>query len=172
MARGPQVGDAAPDFELEGTGGTFRLSEHRGRRVVLLFYPGDETPVCTKQFCSYRDRGADFSSLDADVVGISHQDVASHERFTSSHGLTVPLLADVDKSVARRYGVAMTILGTRRAAFLIDEDGVVRWRKVHALGLDYVSVDELREVLERYPSTSASRASSAPASASRTGPSS
>ncbi|MBI5104992.1 MAG: peroxiredoxin [Solirubrobacterales bacterium] len=151
MARGPQVGDVAPDFELEGTGGPFRLSEHRGRRVVLLFYPGDDTPVCTKQFCSYRDRGADLGALDAVVVGISHQDLASHEDWTRRHGLTVPLLADGDKAVARAYGVAMTILGTRRAAFLVDEDGVVRWRKVHALGLDYVSVDELREVLAELP---------------------
>ena len=61
MAKGPRVGDQAPDFELEGTDGRFHLSEHRGERVVLLFYPGDETPVCTKQFCSYRDRADDMS---------------------------------------------------------------------------------------------------------------
>ena len=85
------------------------------------------------------------------MVGISHQDLASHEDWTRRHGLTVPLLADDDKAVAKAYGVAMTILGTRRAAFLVDEDGVVRWRKVHALGLDYVSVDELREVLAELP---------------------
>ena len=69
MAKTPQVGEQAPDFELPGTDGTFRLSEHRGERVVLLFYPGDNTMVCTKQFCSYRDRGGDFASLDATVVG-------------------------------------------------------------------------------------------------------
>src|SRR5215218_2010348 len=88
MAKGPRVGDVAPDFELVGTEGPFRLSEHRGERVVLLFYPGDETPVCTKQFCSYRDRADDMSALDAVVVGISGQDVESHREFTSHHGLT------------------------------------------------------------------------------------
>src|SRR4051795_13196128 len=106
MAKGPRVGDAAPDFALEGTEGTFRLSAHRGERVVLLFYPGDETAVCTKQFCSYRDRADDMSALEATVVGISGQDVASHEAFAAHHGLTVPLLADVDRSVAKAYGAS------------------------------------------------------------------
>src|SRR3954449_13173435 len=147
MAKGPQVGDRAPDFELDGTGGRFRLSEQRGRRVILLFYPGDETPVCTRQFCSYRDRADDMSALDAVVVGISGQDVASHLDFTTHHGLTVPLLADPDKAVARQFGVTRPVLGTQRATFIIDADGVVAWCKLHALGLDYVSVDELAAAL-------------------------
>ena len=79
MAKTPQVGEQAPDFELQGTDGPFRLSEHRGERVVLLFYPGDNTMVCKKQFCSYRDRADEFAALGATVVGISAQDVASHE---------------------------------------------------------------------------------------------
>jgi peroxiredoxin len=103
MAKTPQVGDPAPDFELPGTDGPFHLSEHRGERVVLLFYPGDNTMVCTKQFCSYRDRGGDFASLNATVLGISSQDLASHEEFVAKHGLNVPLLADVDKKVAKSY---------------------------------------------------------------------
>jgi thioredoxin-dependent peroxiredoxin len=152
MASGPQVGDAAPDFALEGTDGTFRLSDHRGERVVLLFYPGDDTAVCTKQFCSYRDRADDMSALDAVVVGISHQDVASHRAFTAHHGLTVPLLADVDHDVARAYGVSAPVLGTRRAAFIVDEDGVVRHRVVHRLGLDFQSADDLAEALDALPS--------------------
>src|ERR1700678_4094540 len=94
MAKTPQVGEQAPDFELPGTDGPFKLSEHRGERVVLLFYPGDNTPVCLKQFCSYRDRADDFAALDATVVGISAQDLASHEVFVAKHALTVPLLAD------------------------------------------------------------------------------
>jgi peroxiredoxin Q/BCP len=147
MARAPQVGATAPDFELAGTQGPFRLSAHRGGRVVLLFYPGDETPVCTKQFCSDRDRAGDMSALDAAVVGISGQDVASHEQFAAHHGLTVPLLADPDKAVARLYGVSRPVLGTQRATFVIDEAGVIAWRKLHALGLDYVHVDELTTVL-------------------------
>jgi peroxiredoxin Q/BCP len=152
MASGPQVGDAAPDFALEGTDGTFRLSDHRGERVVLLFYPGDDTAVCTKQFCSYRDRADDMSALDAVVVGISHQDVDSHRSFTAHHGLTVPLLADVDHEVGRAYGVAAPVLGTRRAAFILDEDGIVRHRVVHRLGLDFQSADDLAEALDALPS--------------------
>jgi peroxiredoxin Q/BCP len=151
MARGPRVGDAAPDFELAGTAGPFRLADHRGERVVLCFYPGDETPVCTKQFCSYRDRADDLTALDAVVVGISGQDVESHEKFTTHHGLTVPLLADPDKAVARTYGVTRPVLGTQRATFIVDEAGTVAWCKIHALGLDYVGVDELREALAGLP---------------------
>jgi thioredoxin-dependent peroxiredoxin len=151
MAAGPRVGDAAPDFTLQGTEGTFRLSDQRGRRVVLLFYPGDETTVCTRQFCSYRDREADVSALDAVVVGISHQDVDSHVAFTAHHGLTVPLLADSDREVARAYGVAAPVVGTRRATFVVDEEGVVRYRKVHALGLQFEDVDDLRAALAAVP---------------------
>ncbi len=151
MAKTPQVGDPAPDFELPGTAGPFRLSEHRGERVVLLFYPGDETPVCTKQFCSYRDRADDMSGLDATVVGISHQDLDSHERFSARHGLTVPLLADVDKAVAKSFGVAAPVLGTRRAAIVVDEDGIICHRHVHALGLDYQDADDLQVALAALP---------------------
>jgi peroxiredoxin Q/BCP len=147
MAKGPRVGDVAPDFELEGTEGRFHLAEHRGERVVLLFYPGDETPVCTKQFCSYRDRSEDMVALDATVVGISGQDVASHHDFVTHHGLTVPLLADPDRAVAKLYGVTRPLLGTQRATFIVDEGGVVVWCKVHALGLDFVGVDELAAAL-------------------------
>ena len=144
---GPREGDPAPDFELPGTAGSFKLSEHRGERVVLLFYPGDNTPTCTKQFCSYRDREEELGSLGATVVGISAQDVASHEGFAGKHGITVPLLADVDKTVAKSYGVTAPVVGTRRAVFVVDEEGVVRHRHVHALGLGYQSVDDLREAL-------------------------
>jgi peroxiredoxin Q/BCP len=146
------VGDRAPDFALKGTEGRFRLSDHRGRRVVLLFYPGDDTAVCTKQFCSYRDRSDDMSALDAVVVGISHQDLDSHQAFTAHHGLTVPLLADVDRQVASAYGVSAPVLGTRRAAFVVDEDGIVRHRVVHMLGLDFQSADDLADALDSLPS--------------------
>jgi peroxiredoxin Q/BCP len=145
------VGDTAPDFELPGTDGPFLLSRHRGSPVVLLFYPGDETPVCTKQFCSYRDRADDMAELDAVVVGISHQDVESHEAFIARHGLTVPLLADVDKAVAKRYGVTAPLVGTRRATFVVDEQGIVRHRHVHTLGLDFQDVDDLRAALASLP---------------------
>ena len=115
MSKTPQLGEPAPDFELPGTDGPFRLSDHRGERVVLLFYPGDNTMVCTKQFCSYRDRAEDFSALNATVVGISSQDLDSHRGFIAKNNLTVPLLADVDGSVARSYSAHRGRLGTARA---------------------------------------------------------
>jgi peroxiredoxin Q/BCP len=150
MAKTPQVGEQAPDFELHGTDGPFRLSEHRGERVVLLFYPGDNTPVCTKQFCSYRDRANDFAALDATVVGISAQDLASHEGFILKNSLTVPLLADVEKTVGKAYSAS-----GKRAVIIIDEHGVVRHRHDHRLGLDYQSVDDLKAALATLPSASA-----------------
>jgi peroxiredoxin Q/BCP len=155
MAKTPQVGEQAPDFELPGTAGPFKLSEHRGERVVLLFYPGDNTMVCTKQFCSYRDRAADFAALDATVVGISSQDLASHEGFAAKYSLNVPLLADVDKQVARKYDAFSQRLGVKRAVIVIDEDGIVRHRHDHLLGLDYQSVDELKATLEALPDLAA-----------------
>jgi thioredoxin-dependent peroxiredoxin len=151
MAKTPRVGEPAPDFELEGTNGPFKLSEHRGERVVLLFYPGDNTMVCTKQFCSYRDRKDEFAALDATVVGISGQDLASHEGFIEKNGLTVPLLADVEKSVAKAYSAFSPVAGVKRAAIVIDEQGVVRHRHDHLLGLDYQSVDDLKEALGALP---------------------
>jgi thioredoxin-dependent peroxiredoxin len=151
MAKNPQVGEQAPDFELPGTEGSFRLSDHRGERVVLLFYPGDNTMVCTKQFCSYRDNPGAFGSLGATVVGISAQDVDSHEAFTAKHSLTVPLLADQGGEVAKQYSAWGGPLGTKRAVIVIDEQGVVRHRHDHRLGLDYQSVDELKAVLDELP---------------------
>jgi len=155
MPRTPQVGEPAPDFELPGTDGDFKLSEHRGERVVLLFYPGDGTPVCTKQFCSYRDNSEGFAALDATVVGISSQDLTSHERFAAEHSLTVPLLADPDAAVAKSYGAHARGLGVKRAVIVIDEQGIVRHRHDHLLGLDYQSVDELREALQALPAAAA-----------------
>src|SRR3954447_7726927 len=111
----PMVGDAAPDFELDGTNGTFKLSDHRGEKVVLLFYPGDFTPVCTKQFCSYADRYEEVDRLHPPVVGISAQSVERHHKFQALHAVPVPLLADVDRRVAKAYGMAQRVLGTRRA---------------------------------------------------------
>lgn len=147
----PKVGDPAPDFELDGTDGPFKLSDHRGERVVLLFYPGDNTPVCTKQFCSYAERADDMHELPATVVGISSQDVDSHVQFQSKHSIPVPLLADTDKSVAKAYGASAPMVGTRRAVIVVDEDGVIRHRFVHRLGLDFQTVDDIRAVLDTLP---------------------
>ena len=147
---GPAVGDPAPDFTLEGTSPegrrTYDLAGLRGRPVVLAFYPGDDTPVCTTQLCSYQDDLARFTDLDALVLGISPQGIESHERFAARRGLTFPLLADTDKAVARRYGV-MGPLGLRRAVFVVDADGVVRWKHVATLGLTYQDTDTITAVL-------------------------
>jgi thioredoxin-dependent peroxiredoxin len=149
MPKTPQVGEQAPDFELPGTEGAFKLSEHRGERVVLLFYPGDNTPVCKRQFCSYRDRAEDFATLDATVVGISAQGIDSHKGFIEKNRLTVPLLADVEKAVGKAYSAS-----GKRAVIVIDEQGIVRHRHDHLLGLDYQSVDDLKAALDSLPSAS------------------
>ena len=150
MAKHPRAGEPAPDFELDGTDGSFRLSDHRGERVVLLFYPGDNTAVCTKQFCSYRDNAEAFGALDATVVGISSQGVESHLGFSEKHGLNVPLLADEDGAVARSYG-AHAVVGTKRAVIIVDEEGIVRHRHDHLLGLDFQTVGDLRKALDSLP---------------------
>jgi thioredoxin-dependent peroxiredoxin len=154
MSRTPQVGEQAPDFELPGTGGTFKLSDHRGERVVLLFYPADFTAVCTQQFCSYRDRAEDVANLGATVVGISAQDLESHEGFTSKHSLTMPLLADVGQSVARAYSVASNKWLTDRSVIVIDEQGIVRHRHDPETPLGFQSVDDLKAALDALPAPS------------------
>ncbi|MBA2506528.1 MAG: peroxiredoxin [Thermoleophilaceae bacterium] len=152
MAKHPAVGDEAPDFELEGTNGTFKLSEHRGEKVLLLFYPGDETTVCTKQFCSYRDNSEAFGALGVTAVGISGKDVSSKQDFAEHHDLNVPLLADPDLAVATLYDAASNRLNmTKRAAIVIDEQGRVAHRHDHALGLDFQTVADLKKTLDELP---------------------
>lgn len=157
------VGDTAPDFELPGTDGhAFKLSEHRGGNVVLAFYPGDATRVCTAQFCSYRDNADRLDRLDAEVVGISPQSVDSHERWTQEQQLNVPLLADEDLAVSKLYGVTgwlgplarFTELedapGGRyvmRSIFVVDGKGVVRYRHVSRTGATFQSVEDIERAL-------------------------
>lgn len=142
-----KVGDPAPDFELPGTGGrTYALSDYRGGKLILAFYPGDFTAVCTRQFCSYRDQGERLDALGAPVLGISPQSVDSHERFIREKSLNVPLLADEDKAVARAYGVLAGPL-VRRATFVVDEEGIVRHRNVTLAGLTFDSVEDLERAL-------------------------
>ncbi len=143
-----EIGDTAPDFELPGCGGkAYRLSDYEGRTVILAFYPGDFTPVCTRQFCSYRDGQDHLDDLGVDVLGISPQNIESHERFTSKYGLTVPLLSDEDRSVIRRYGVLAPTGLVRRSIFIIDPEGIVRFRHIALLGLHYKDVDDLGKAL-------------------------
>jgi peroxiredoxin Q/BCP len=143
-----EVGDTAPDFELTGTGDrTYRLADFRGRWLVLAFYPGDFTPVCTRQFCSYRDAADRLDDLDAEVLGISPQSLDSHERFRAQYGLTVPLLADPDRRTIRAYGVLGPGGLVRRSIFIVDPAGVVRYRHVALLGLHYKDVEALKRSL-------------------------
>jgi len=146
----PDVGDLAPDFTLEGTAGPFTLSDHRGRRVVLLFYPGDDTTVCTKQFCSYRDREAEMAELDAVIVGISPQDMSSKRAFVDKHGLKTTLLADPGGRVASLYGVYLPRLKmAKRTVFVIDPEGRIAHRHGNFMSLSFDDVDALRQALER-----------------------
>jgi thioredoxin-dependent peroxiredoxin len=143
------VGDKAPPFELAGTGGrSYSLSEYHGKGVILAFYPGDFTPVCTKQFCSYRDDGDRIEALGVPMLGISPQSVESHERFAEEHGLTVPLLSDVGKRVARSYGVLGPGGYLRRSIFLVDGEGIVGYRQVALFGLRYQDVGDLERAVE------------------------
>jgi peroxiredoxin Q/BCP len=145
MAKIPEVGEAAPDFTLpsvamvdgEPVRSRLTLSDHRGSTIVLAFYPGDETAVCTKQLCSYTSDLDQFTDVGATVWGISPQDLDSHESFIVKYKLAMPLLADAGRQIISEYGVSMFGIGVRRSVFVIDGDGIVRWRYVGLAGLKY-----------------------------------
>ena len=146
-------GDAAPDFETrDAEGNAVKLSDLRGRKVVLYFYPKDDTPGCTKEACSFRDSFAEFGRRGIEVLGISTDDEQSHRKFAEKFSLPFKLLADTDHRVADLYGVygekqfaGRTYMGVSRKTFLIDEEG--RLRKV----FDKVKVDEhADEVLKAF----------------------
>lgn len=138
------VGERAPDFALPGTGGkTYSLSDFAGRPVVVVFYPGDDTPVCTKQLNSYTDDISQFEAVGAQVLAISPQSVESHEKFAAKHGFKFPLLADTDKAVAQLYGTLGPLGFPRRSAFVVDGGGVVRYAHRAIAGLTFRSTDEL-----------------------------
>ncbi|HEX7069362.1 MAG TPA: thioredoxin-dependent thiol peroxidase [Rhodothermales bacterium] len=146
----PEEGQTAPDFRAASQDGDqISLSDYRGRKVALYFYPKDDTPGCTKQACSLRD---DYSALlDAGiaVIGVSGDDVASHAAFADKYELPFPLLADPDHDILEKYGVwrernlyGRLVLGTQRTTFLIDEEGVIR-KVIKRPNVD----DHAREVL-------------------------
>ena len=138
------AGSPAPDFTLPTDGGgSVTLSALKGRPVVLYFYPKDDTSGCTKEACGFRDAFPDFTGVDAAVIGISKDGVASHDKFKAKYDLPFTLASDTDVAVAQAYGVwveksmyGRTYMGMDRATFLIDRDGVVRaaWRKVKVPG--------------------------------------
>lgn len=155
MAKTPEVGAPAPDFTLSGIvlsgdaveRADYTLSAERGHPVVLAFYPGDDTTVCTKQLCSYTSELDSFKGLEATIWGISTQDLASHERFARKHGLAFPLLADTESAAVKAYGIGLPGLGLRRSVFIVDADGVLRWKHVALVGLTFQTADTITREL-------------------------
>ncbi|HXW88440.1 MAG TPA: peroxiredoxin [Streptosporangiaceae bacterium] len=151
MAKTPEIGAVPPDFTLPGvqlTGSEvskseYTLSQHHGQPLVLAFYPGDNTTVCTRQLCSYTSGLESFTDFGAQVWAISPQGLASHEQFARRYGLAFPLLADEGLVVSRRYGIAMGGVGLRRSVFVVDADGVLRWKHVTLVGLTFPSASTI-----------------------------
>ena len=134
------IGDKAPDFTLPGDGGqNIKLSDYKGKNVVLYFYPKDDTPGCTKEACGFRDQISDFEGLDAVVIGASKDSVKRHDKFKDKYDLNFPLVSDEDGTLCEDYGVwveknmyGRKYMGIERATYLIDGQGIIRqiWRKV------------------------------------------
>jgi thioredoxin-dependent peroxiredoxin len=139
-----KVGDKAPDFTLPtDDGGKVSLKNLKGKKLVLYFYPKDDTPDCTTEACAFRDALPDFSKVKAAIVGVSKDSVASHDKFKTKFKLPFPLASDEDGKVCEAYDTwveksmyGKTYMGIERSTFLIDETGVIRniWRKVKADG--------------------------------------
>ena len=143
------IGDIAPDFTLPATGGTtVSLSSFRGQPVVLVFYPGDDTPVCTKQLNSYNNELSAFEGVGAQVLALSAQDVSSHDQFSSKHGFGFPQLADTDKAVASLYGTVGPLGFPRRSVFVINAEGVITYAHRAIAGITYRPVSELVAAVE------------------------
>ena len=144
------VGDKAPDFELPGTGGSkYSLAQFRGQPVVVVFYPGDDSPVCTRQLNSYNDELEAFNAVGAQVLAISAQDVTSHEQFSGRHGFRFPLLADTDKKVAEAYGTVGPLGFPRRSVFVVNAEGVITYAHRAIAGLTFRPVEELIAAVAR-----------------------
>jgi len=158
MADFLEPGMKAPDFTLpDDDGGKVKLSDLRGKPVVLYFYPRDDTPGCTREACSFRDRKSDMQRLGAVVLGVSPDNVASHRKFRDKHQLNFPLLADPEHKVAEKYGAwrekvrfGKKSMGIQRSTFLVDSAGVIRkvWKKVDVDGHDEQVLAALRELGE------------------------
>ena len=155
MSNKLNLNEPAPDFTLkDGDAREWRLADQRGKVVVLLFYPGDETPVCTRQMCSVRDRWADYQATSAEVVGISSDSVDSHRKFAEHHDLPLRLLSDADGQVSKLYGARSLVPGkVARSVFVIDAEGILRYQDVRPLGLlkpkDNVIISAIREAQSR-----------------------
>jgi thioredoxin-dependent peroxiredoxin len=138
------IGDKAPDFEMASDGGgEVSLAGFEGKSVILYFYPKDDTPGCTKEACGFRDALPDFSAANAEIIGVSKDSVAKHDKFKAKYELPFALGADEDGAVCEAYGTwveksmyGRKYMGIERATFLIDGSGVLRgiWRKVKVKG--------------------------------------
>lgn len=153
-----EVGQAAPGFTLDGTDNTeggrrpYSLSDYLGQPVVLVFYPGDNTPVCTRQLNSYTEDMDSFAATGAQVLAISPQSVQSHDDFACKQGgFGFPLLADVDKKVGEAYGILGPLGFYRRSAFVVDATGVVRYAHRAVAGLTFRSTDDLVRAIRAAP---------------------
>ena len=141
-------GDTAPLFSLtDDEGNPFSLKDCRGEKVLLVFYPGDNTPVCTRQLCDYRDGIEAFEGLGVRVVGISNDSVESHRDFKAKHSLPFTLLSDPGLAVAEQYD-SKGMMGVKRSVFLLDEEGVIRYLHVETVSLFRRKRDELLEMIE------------------------
>ena len=143
-------GDLAPDFTLPGTpsGSDYTLSSYRGQAVVLAFYPGDNTAVCTTQLKQYNGDLDEFTQLGAVLLGISPQSVDSPEQFSCKQGFGFPLLADQEKKVGEAYGVLGPVGFYRRSVFVVDGEGVIRYAHRAIAGLTFKSSDELQRAVK------------------------
>jgi peroxiredoxin Q/BCP len=145
VAKTPETGQVPPDFTLPGieladgevVHSQYTLSQQRGQPIVLAFYPGDNTAVCTRQLCSYTSGLESFTGFGAQVWAISPQGLASHEQFARKYDLAFPLLADEGLTVARQYGITLGGAGLRRSVFVIDSGGVLRWKHITLVGLTF-----------------------------------
>ena len=131
------IGEQAPDFTLkDGDGNDWTLGDHRGTTVVLMFYPGDNTPVCTAQLCSVRDHWSEYQATGAEVVGISTDTVDSHKGFAEKNSLPLRLLSDADRKVSEMYDMKSWLPGrSARGVVVIDKQGKIAYHKVQAVSL-------------------------------------
>ena len=131
------IGDTAPNFKLkDGDGNDWRLSDHKGKTVVLLFYPGDNTPVCTAQLCSVRDHWSEYQATGAEVVGISTDTVESHDKFAEKHSLPLRLLSDADRKVSEQFDMKSWLPGrSARGVVVIDGNGKIAYHKTQPMSL-------------------------------------
>jgi peroxiredoxin len=149
MATTPDVGDLAPDFSLASTQGEVSLSKQLEKGAVLLvFYPGDDTAVCTKQLCDYRDNLAVFEGLGVQVIALNPQSSASHAKFAKKHGFPFPVAADADGRVCKAYGASGLFGITKRALVLVGRDGRVKWRRTDFPLFHQTSADVRRAVAD------------------------